>query len=174
MRCNRYHAYECISLCVLDFRVQEIISLASKGPNITPNVMNQTAHAHVPTILVAPTKMAGSIDSRAKRQESIIPLPILLNSGVLPSGTSHSVASSGGGLRMNSDAADSKAAVQLVPASQQEASKTSSAACGSETAGTTMPKGNPVHRFMIPITILGILIYYMTNVINRDQHWHCN
>ncbi|XP_074589313.1 protein TIFY 6b-like isoform X2 [Curcuma longa] len=125
---------------------KEIISLASKGPNITPNVMNQTAHAHVPTILVAPTKMAGSIDSRAKRQESIIPLPILLSSGVLPSGTSHSVASSGGGLRMNSDAADSKAAVQLVPASQQEASKTSSAACGSETAGTTMPKAVPQAR----------------------------
>lgn len=142
MQSKRCHAYESISLCVLDFQVQKIISLASKGPNTTPNVMNQTAHAPAPTIFVAPIKMAGSTNSRTKRQESIIPVPMLLNSGVLPSGTSHSVASSGGGLRMNSDAADSKAAVQLVLASQQEASKILSAAFGSESAGTTMPKGN--------------------------------
>lgn len=71
---------------------------------------------------------------------------------------------------MNSDAADSKAAVQLVLASQQEASKILSAAFGSESAGTTMPKGNLVHWFMIPITILSMLIYYMTNVIDKDQY----
>ncbi|XP_042457205.1 protein TIFY 6b-like isoform X1 [Zingiber officinale] len=127
-------------------KVQEILSLASQGSNMTPNVMNQTTHAPGPATLVAPIRMTGSIDSRTKRQEGIIPMSMLPNLGVLPSGTSHSAASSRGGLRMNNDAADSKGAVQLVPASQQEAFKTLSAAFSSETAGTTLPKAVPQAR----------------------------
>ncbi|XP_042457206.1 protein TIFY 6b-like isoform X2 [Zingiber officinale] len=97
-------------------KVQEILSLASQGSNMTPNVMNQTTHAPGPATLVAPIRMTGSIDSRTKRQEGIIPMSMLPNLGVLPS------------------------------ASQQEAFKTLSAAFSSETAGTTLPKAVPQAR----------------------------
>lgn len=126
------------------------------------NIMNQTAHAPIPTTSMGPTKMAGSIDSRTRKKQAIVPMSMLLNQGISPSVTSYSVASSVGGFRMNSNAADSKAAFQLVPANQQGAATTSSAVFSLETAETNIPKGNSSK-------ILSSFNYYIMNVISRDH-----
>ncbi|XP_042398196.1 protein TIFY 6b-like [Zingiber officinale] len=124
-------------------KVQEIISLASQGSNMNSNIMDQTAHAPIPTTSMAPTKMAGSIDSRTNKKHAIIPTP--KKQCISSSVTSHSVASSLGGFRMNSNAADSKAAFQLA-ANEQGAATISSAVFCLQTAETNIPKAVPQAR----------------------------
>ncbi|WOL20097.1 protein TIFY 6b [Canna indica] len=131
-------------------KVQEIMSLASKGSDATSHAMNSRSEAPLPTTEMVPTKVAGSNGLNAKQQISV-PRPIQVVSPCSGrsspiSISSHMVVSSGSGLRTSGDTTGSKATSPLARTSQQENPKTSTAALNFETDATGIPKAVPQAR----------------------------
>ncbi|XP_010932589.2 protein TIFY 6b [Elaeis guineensis] len=126
-------------------KAQAVMLLASRGSNATSNAVNPRCEPPVP----APTKLAGSdvlsTNQNLTPTSSHVASPCSGLSSPL-SVTSRTVPNCGSGSTTNDDTAVVKTVGSLAPTSQNEPSKTLTAAIGSTSAATIMPTAVPQAR----------------------------